>query len=116
MSNNKPLKADAEAMDYFEIANGLFNRVLNELERQLRASEEGMSEGECGLAKTSTELRKALQTVFDERKRLEQTSKTAGQGAAGTSLNLAQARDEIGRRLACLRDVRRARGLPEQPD
>lgn len=116
MSNNKPLESDADANEYLRIADGLFNRVVKELERQLQASETGDGNGECGLAKTSTELRKAMQTVFDERKRVEQSGKTAQQGGGGASLNLTEARDEIGRRLACLRDARGTGGLPEQPE
>lgn len=116
MSNDKPLETGASEMEYLTIADGLFNRVLKELERQLQASETGERPGDCGLVKTSSELRKALQTVFDERKRLEQASKNASQGTGAGCLDLAQARAEIGRRLALLRDVRRARELPEQPE
>ncbi|WP_424942897.1 hypothetical protein [Aliiroseovarius crassostreae] len=116
MSNNKPLESDADAAEYLRIADGLFHRVVKELERQLQASETGDGNGECGLAKTSAELRKAMQTVFDERKRIEQSGNTALQGGGGASLNLAQAREEIGRRLACLRDARGTGDVSEQPE
>ncbi|MDA5094397.1 hypothetical protein O2N63_09905 [Aliiroseovarius sp. KMU-50] len=105
MSNNKPLETDASEVEYLKIADGLFCRVVKELERQLEASEAGDSIGECGMSKTSTELRKALQTVFDERKRIEQSGKTAKQGAGAACLDLSQAREEIGRRLALLRNA-----------
>ncbi|GHE86457.1 hypothetical protein GCM10016455_02580 [Aliiroseovarius zhejiangensis] len=108
-----PLGKDAASEEYLKIADAFFLRVLKELDRQLSAAELADCETTPGLAKAVTEVRRAMQTVFEERKRLEQSGQTAFGGAGAGALDLAEARDEIGRRLACLRDARRARELPE---
>lgn len=101
-----PLGKDAASEDYLKIADSFFLRVLKELDRQLSAAEIDGCETTPELAKAVTEVRRAMQTVFEERKRLEQSGKTDFGGGRASELNLAQARDEIGRRLACLRDAR----------
>lgn len=113
MSINTPFGEDASSPDFLGIANDLFFRVLKELERQLDAAEMNGGEGSAGLAKTANDLRKAIQNIFDERKRLEQSGKNFTNGQGGAKLDLVASRDEIGRRLACLRDAQRARDVPE---
>jgi len=51
------------------------------------------------------ELRAAFHTVMEERKRLENYRRQAGAGAGEPELDLHAARDEIGRRLALLRNA-----------
>lgn len=113
MSNNKPFGEDAPSPDFLGVANDLFFRVLKELERQLEVAKMNDGEGSTGLAKTASELRKAVQNIFDERKRLEQSGKNISNGQGGAELDLVASRDEIGRRLACLRDAQRTRDVPE---
>lgn len=111
-----PLGKDAASEEYLKIADAFFLRVLKELDRQLSAAELADCETTPGLAKAVTEVRRAMQTVFEERKRLEQSGSNAFGGAGSGALDLAEARDEIGRRLACLRDARGAGSVSEQPD
>ncbi|WP_432449804.1 hypothetical protein [Aliiroseovarius marinus] len=107
MTKITPLGKDAASDDYLEIADAFFLRVLKELDRQLSEAEAADCETTPALAKAVSEVRKAMQNVFDERKRLEQSGKNIGGGGRAAELDLAQARDEIGRRLACLSDARR---------
>jgi hypothetical protein len=111
-----PLGKDAASEDYMKIADAFFLRVLKELDRQLSTAETGGCETTPELAKAVTDVRRAMQTVFEERKRLEQSGKAGFGGGRAAELDLAQARDEIGRRLACLRDARRTRELSERSE
>ena len=113
MSINTPFGEDASSPDFLGIANDLFFRVLKELERQLEAAEMSKGEGSAGLAKTANDLRKAIQNIFDERKRLDQSGKNTTSEHGGAELDLVASRDEIGRRLACLRDAQRTRDVSE---
>lgn len=108
-----PLGNDAVSDDYLKIADSFFLRVLKELDRQLSAAELADCETTPGLAKAVTEVRRAMQTVFEERKRLEQSGHSAFGAGKATELDLAEAREEIGRRLACLRDAGTAGEVPE---
>jgi precorrin-6x reductase len=61
----------------------------------------------------ATDLRKAIQTVFEERHRLDRIlEKNAGEHG-GTGYDLDAARSEIGRRLARLRAAQAADGVSE---
>jgi hypothetical protein len=107
MTKITPLGMDASAEEYLKIADAFFLRVLTELDRQLSAAELAECETTPEMAKAVVDVRRAVQTVFEERKRLEQSSRNANSGAGSGTYNLTEARDEIGRRLACLRDARR---------
>lgn len=113
MSINTPFGEDASSAEYLEVARDLFLRVLKELERQLNMAEMSDGEGGAGLVKGATDLRKAMQNIFDERKRLEQSGKNNSNEQGGAELDLVASRDEIGRRLACLRDAQRTRDVSE---
>lgn len=52
------------------------------------------------------EMRKALQTVIEERNKVEQLRRDMAGGAGDRDIDLRSARDEIGRRLALLRHAR----------
>ena len=93
----------APDMDVLEIADGLFRSYAADLTR-LR---EQISTGETGELKESgrlvRDLRVAAQMVLEERSKVDRLRKdAAGQVGAG-ALDLVAARDEVGRRLACLR-------------
>ncbi|KAJ56571.1 hypothetical protein ACMU_06410 [Actibacterium mucosum KCTC 23349] len=63
-----------------------------------------------------SDLGKAAQTAFDERSRVEKRIKAESGTAYDYALDFARARDEIGRRLACLQDAERADGVSGQPE
>ncbi|WP_199261688.1 permease [Paracoccus binzhouensis] len=98
-----PGAATAPDMSVLEIADGLFWSYAADLTR-LR---EKIQAGETGELKESgrlvRDLRAATQLVLEERSKVDKLRKdAAGQVGAG-ALDLVAARDEIGRRLACLR-------------
>ena len=96
---------DKPPVDLLAFSEGLFKDVADELARALEA----VQAGELANLKPATqlvkELKEAFKHVMDERKRIDSVrQQTAGIGATGT-LDFDKARDEIGRRLACLRDA-----------
>ncbi|WP_149764313.1 permease [Paracoccus thiocyanatus] len=93
----------APEVNVLEIADGLFRSYAAELNR-LR---EKIEAGETGELKESTrlvrDLRAATQMVLEERSKVDKLRKDAAAGVGAGALDLDAARDEIGRRLACLR-------------
>lgn len=60
-----------------------------------------------------SDLNKATQTAFDERSRVEKRFKSESGIVHDYALDFAAARDEIGRRLACLRGAAGAGGISQ---
>ena len=104
MRNDDDQGQGAGSGDMLGLAARPYEQVLRELDAIL-GDLQGREDGAVAKAKTSaTEVRKAIQTVFEERHRLDRfNDKDTGSGG-GIVLDLDAARDEIGRRLACLRD------------
>lgn len=96
---------DASQVDLLAETERLYREVAEELAMATRRVSEG-DIGEVGNAvRAVKELRAAFGMVMDERTRVEKLRKQAGGVIGGTRLDLDAARDEIGRRLACLRDA-----------
>ena len=96
---------DKPPVDLLAFSEGLFKNAADELARTLEA----VQAGELVNLKPATlmvkDLKEAFKHVMDERKRIDSVrQQTAGVSATG-SLDFDAARDEIGRRLACLRDA-----------
>lgn len=90
-------------------------RVLRELDATI-AELEGRGEGAGARAKAVTsDVRKAIQTVFEERHRIDKLDEKNGETGGGAGLDLDAARAEIGRRLARLRARSGAEAGAEQP-
>ncbi len=86
-----------------EISEGLFHSYADDLERARLRVEAGEFDHVKDAGKLARDLRAAAHLVLEERTRLDKLRKEiAGDVGVGT-LDLAAARDEIGRRLACLR-------------
>lgn len=86
----------AIAAEQFERAMTRINQVLRDLEQDpARAARELMDETRL--------LRKALENIYEERRRIRALGGDDGGTGGGDKLDLAAARAEIGRRLACLR-------------
>ena len=93
-----------------DVAGEMFRELAEELHR-LRvglkdgaAAEAGELSGEVReAAKLVRDLRAATQLVLEERNRVDKLRKDIGGQAGQGRLDLDAARDEIGRRLACLR-------------
>ena len=97
-AGNKP------PVDLLAFSEGLFKDAADELSRALEA----VQAGELATLRPATQLVKDLKDAFkhvmDERKRIDSVRQQTAGIAAGT-LDFDAARDEIGRRLACLRDA-----------
>ncbi len=96
---------DASQVDLLAETERLYREVAEELAMATRRVGEG-DIGEVGNAvRAVKELRAAFGMVMDERTRVEKLRKQAGGVVNGYALDLDAARDEIGRRLARLRDA-----------
>ena len=97
-AGNKP------PVDLLAFSEGLYKDVADELARTLVA----VQAGELVNLKPAThlvkELKEAFKHVMDERKRIDSVREQTTRHGTGT-LDFDAARDEIGRRLACLRDA-----------
>jgi hypothetical protein len=95
---------DKPPVDLLAFSEGLYKDVADELARTLEA----VQAGELANLKPATqmvkELKEAFKHVMDERKRIDSVRQQTAGFASGT-LDFDAARDEIGRRLACLRDA-----------
>lgn len=97
-----------------DVAGEMFRELAEELHRLRVGLRAGLKEGapaEPGelsgevreAAKLVRDLRAATQLVLEERNRVDKLRKDIGGQAGQGRLDLDAARDEIGRRLACLR-------------
>ena len=96
---------DKPPVDLLAFSEGLYKDVADELARTLMA----VQAGELANLKPATQmvkdLKEAFKHVMEERKRIDSVrQQTAGVSGTG-ALDFDAARDEIGRRLACLRDA-----------
>lgn len=85
----------SEAMELYETAIGVFTETIRDV-RQGQTKE---------AASYVRELSKIVQSVLTERERLEKLRKSEGGVVHDYALDFDGARDEIGRRLARLRDA-----------
>ena len=105
-SNLKPV--DLKLEESLAIAEGLFFSYVKELE-QHRVELAVQERGEVDQAKlkaattTAKVVREAILLLMTERNKVDKLRKDIAGGVGGGSLDLDAARDEIGRRLACLR-------------
>lgn len=85
----------SEAMELYETAIGVFTETIRDV-RQGQTKE---------AASYVRELSKIVQSVLTERERLEKLRKSEGGVVHDFALDFDAARDEVGRRLARLRDA-----------
>jgi hypothetical protein len=98
VEDNAPVDVLAETQAlYREAAEGLIRAL-----KRLKADPAGEAKA-VGLA--VRELRTALEWVMDERTRVDKLIKQATGAVGDRALDFGTAVDEIGRRLACLRDA-----------
>jgi len=96
-----------------QIAEKHICRALGTSEDHIRKLEEEDGDDLPALSKALADARKAVQVFFDERTRFDKYSGDIADGGGG--LDLDEARNEIWRRLSCLRDARRKGGVLEGP-
>ena len=107
----KPVASAEAAMDPSEaiaVAEGLFWSYVKDLKRH-EAALEARQSGAVDppelkdAMQTAKVVREAVGRLMVERNRVDKLRKDIAGGVGGGSLDLDAARDEIGRRLACLR-------------
>jgi hypothetical protein len=92
-------------VDLLAATEGLYRETAEELVRAVRVIRAGRADDVKAATQAVKDLRSALQMVMEERTRVEKLRRqVAGTVGAGT-LDLDAARDEVGRRLARLRDA-----------
>lgn len=103
-------KADAgsEAMpvDLVQLAERQLERTMLRLAQVIDEVEAGRFEGVTEAKKATDNLMGYVRLLMEERNKVDKLRKSAaGAAGGGTGLDLGAARDEIGRRLALLRDA-----------
>lgn len=100
--------ADMDPGEAIAVAEGLFWSYVKDLKRH-EAALEARQSGAVDPAElkeamqTAKVVREAVGLLMAERNRVDKLRKDIAGGVGGGSLDLDAARDEIGRRLACLR-------------
>lgn len=104
MKNDDDFGQEVGSGDLLDLARRNVARLLRELDAMLSELEGGAKQPGAAAKAVATELRKAVQTVFEERLRLEKLHSADSGSDEPSGLVLDIARAEIGRRLACLRE------------
>lgn len=95
-------------LDGVDLAASLFWSYVADLERDWQAMKAGRdivldADALKKAVKSARDVREALADLKQERDKVDKLRKDIAGGVGGGSLDLDAARDEIGRRLACLR-------------
>lgn len=110
---NAPLGEDSNPEAILLIAEKHFGRMLRRAEEiiaMLEVDDSGVSKE---AAVRIRDLGKAMQTTLDERAKLEKLRKNTAGIVHEYALDFDAARDEVGRRMARLRDAASAGGVSE---
>ena len=91
------------AGEAIDVAGEMFREVAEELHRLRIGLRGGSTDDVKDTARLVRDLRAATQLVLEERNRVDKLRKEVAGDVGASRLDLAAARDEIGRRLACLR-------------
>lgn len=92
-------------MDLLAATEGMYRDIAEELVVVMRKVREGEFSEVTGAARAVRDLRDAYKMIMEERTRVDKLRSQVAGVADGTALDFDAARDEIGRRLACLRDA-----------
>lgn len=98
-----PFTAGQDRTPVVDISEGLFHAFADDLEQARQRVLAGDFDRVKDSGRLARDLRDAAALVLEERSRLDKLRKDAAGGVGGAVLDLDAARDEIGRRLACLR-------------
>lgn len=86
-----------------DVAGEIFREVVEELHKLRVGIRSGSTDDAKETGKVARDLRIATGLVLEERNRVDKLRKDIAGGVGPGTLDLDAARDEIGRRLACLR-------------
>lgn len=115
MADKTPPQGEPDAQGPARIAAEQFERAMARINHAIRELEQDPSRAAKEVIEESRLLRKALENIYEERKRIRSLAGGDG-GAASGVLDLGAARAEIGRRLACLRAAAAGSGLSGQSE
>lgn len=93
----------APDMNMLDIADGLFRSYAADLTRLRVRIQAGETDDLKESGKLVRSLREAAHLVLEERNKVDKLRKDAAGQVGADALDLVAARDEVGRRLACLR-------------
>ncbi|ALG90150.1 MAG: hypothetical protein SWN98_11920 [Pseudomonadota bacterium] len=110
-----PIGVDA-AQAVLEAAEQHYERTVQALNEIIEDVTAGRSARAKELKGALSDLGRAAQTAFDERSRVAKRIRSEAGVAHDYALDFASARDEIGRRLACLRDAAGTGCVPERAE
>ena len=113
MTINTPLGDGSNSEEILQIAEKHFGRMLRRAEDIIAILEDEDSGVSKEAAVRIRDLGKAMQTTLDERAKLEKLRKNNAGIVHDYALDFDAARDEIGRRMARLRDAASSGGIPE---
>ncbi|MBK4217839.1 permease [Paracoccus caeni] len=104
----QPKRVAVDPEEEMAVVHGLFWSYVQDFERHrgvMEARIDGAIEAEDlkAAVKAARDVRDAISLLFEERNRVEKLRREIAGGVGGGALDLDAARDEIGRRLACLR-------------
>lgn len=106
-----PFRTEGTAAGLLEVANAHYEDALEAMQIVKLYLKEGSDLAPTEIARAAADLRKATQTLFDERKRLEDQRRKEAGVVHDFGLDFDAARDEIGGRLDRLRAARGADGV-----
>ena len=105
--------SDAASRQLLELAREQVDMAIRALARTTRQLEQTGSEAAQDMLKDGRILAGAIQLLAREREKIEKSITQSEGGERGYALDLEAAREEIRRRLACLRAAQGEGNLPE---
>jgi hypothetical protein len=103
MQPNPEIEITGSASDILKQTEAHYARAIAALDELVRRVERGDIIPKTDAQQTATDLRKAMQTFFDERKKVEEQFRRDTGVVHAVALDFDRARAEIGSRLARLR-------------
>jgi hypothetical protein len=99
----KDAAAGQETVNFLQETESLYREAAAQLFSALKGVKQGRIDDAKGASNAVRDLRQAIEWVMDERNRVDKLRKQAAGAVGAGELDFSVARDEIGRRLACLR-------------
>lgn len=98
--------ADKTLVNFLDETDELYREAAAQLFEALKIIKSGRFDDSKAVSNAVRDLRQAIEWVMDERNRVEKSRKSVVGALGSGDLDFSAARDEIGRRLAVLRDAR----------
>lgn len=116
MTSNEPLDDEGSPAKLLAEAEAHYEDALEAVRALKRRLSEGAEPSAAEISRIATDYRRATQTLFDERKRLDDQRKREAGVVHDYALDLDAARDEVGRELDRLRAAFGSGGVSGGPE